>query len=54
MSALDALRAAVDPADSSYLFFVSRNDGTHEFSTSYREHAAAVDRFQKGRRSRPQ
>jgi UPF0755 protein len=48
----DALRAAVDPADSSYLFFVSRNDGTHEFSTSYREHAAAVDRYQKKKRSR--
>jgi UPF0755 protein len=49
-----ALRAAVAPATSSYLYFVSRNDGTHEFSSSYTEHAAAVDRFQKGRRSRPQ
>ena len=49
-----ALRAAVAPASSSYLYFVSRNDGTHEFSSSYTEHAAAVDRFQKGRRSRPQ
>jgi UPF0755 protein len=46
----DALRAAVAPASSSYLFFVSRNDGTHEFSNSYAEHAAAVDRFQKKRR----
>jgi UPF0755 protein len=51
-----ALRAAVAPADSSYLYFVSRNDGTHEFSSSYAEHSAAVDRYQrKGRnRTRPQ
>jgi UPF0755 protein len=46
----DALRAAVQPADARYLYFVSRNDGTHEFSNSYAEHAAAVDRFQKKRR----
>jgi UPF0755 protein len=45
----DALRAAVEPADSSYLYFVSRNDGTHEFSSSYAAHAAAVERFQKRR-----
>jgi len=49
----DALRAAVEPADASYLFFVSRNDGTHQFSSSYAEHAAAVDRYQRRGRSRP-
>jgi UPF0755 protein len=43
----EALRAAVAPADSSHLFFVSRGDGTHHFSSSYAEHSAAVDRFQK-------
>jgi len=48
-----ALRAAVAPARSSYLYFVSRNDGTHEFSTSLTEHAAAVERFQKRRGSPP-
>lgn len=48
-----ALRATVAPASSSYLYFVSRNDGTHEFSSSYAEHAAAVDHFQKGRGSPP-
>jgi UPF0755 protein len=47
----EALRAAVAPADSSYLYFVSRGDGTHHFSSSYAEHAAAVDRFQKRRSS---
>jgi UPF0755 protein len=51
----DALRAAVQPADASYLYFVSRNDGTHEFSGSYAKHAAAVDRFQRrgGREPKP-
>lgn len=48
---LDALRAVREPADSPYLYFVSRNDGTHVFSKSYAEHAAAVDRYQRrGRR----
>lgn len=46
----DALRAVLEPADSPYLFFVSRNDGTHIFSKSYAEHEAAVDRFQRRRR----
>ncbi len=49
----DSLRAAVEPADARYLYFVSRNDGTHEFSNSYAEHAAAVDRYQRKGRNRP-
>jgi len=48
----EALRAVVRPADSEYLYFVSRNDGTHYFSTTYREHVNAVNRYQKRRRSR--
>ncbi len=47
----DALRAVVDPAESEYLFFVSRNDGTHVFSKTYSEHVRAVDQYQR-RRSR--
>jgi UPF0755 protein len=47
----ESLLAVVQPAQSDYLYFVSRNDGTHVFSRSYREHANAVDRFQR-RRSR--
>ena len=42
-----ALRAVVDPAESDYLYFVSRNDGTHTFSRTYREHVNAVNRYQK-------
>jgi UPF0755 protein len=42
-----ALEAVLKPADTEYLFFVSRNDGTHVFSKTYREHVAAVSRYQK-------
>jgi UPF0755 protein len=45
----DALRAVVNPAKSDYLFFVSRNDGTHVFSKTYAEHARAVDEYQRKR-----
>ncbi len=48
----DALRAVVEPADIDYLYFVSRNDGTHEFSRTYREHVVAVNTFQRHRRRR--
>jgi len=47
----DALRAVVEPADTDFLYFVSRNDGTHTFSRSYREHVLAVNKYQR-RRSR--
>jgi len=48
----EALLAVVEPAETNYLYFVSRNDGTHEFSATYREHSAAVDEYQRRRRSR--
>jgi UPF0755 protein len=50
---VDALRAVVNPAETEYLYFVSRNDGTHHFSKTYREHVNAVNRYQKRRRSQP-
>lgn len=37
-----ALHAALFPARHSYLYFVSRGDGTHIFSTNSREHESAV------------
>jgi UPF0755 protein len=46
---LAALRAAVQPAASDYLYFVSRNDGTHVFSRSYADHTQAVHRYQRSR-----
>ena len=49
---LDALRAVIDPTQSKMLYFVSRNDGTHEFSATYREHSDAVERYQRRRAAR--
>lgn len=42
-----SLRAVVTPAASKHLYFVGRNDGTHAFSSSLREHARAVEQYQK-------
>jgi UPF0755 protein len=42
-----SLRAVVSPAPSKHLYFVARNDGTHAFSSTLREHARAVERYQK-------
>lgn len=44
---IDAIRAVVNPADTDYLYFVSRNDGTHYFSESLSEHNRAVQTYQK-------
>ncbi len=44
-----ALEATVRPAAAPYLFFVSRNDGTHVFSTTLAEHERNVDRYQRRR-----
>ena len=41
-----AIDAVLEPADSSYLYFVSKNDGTHHFSRSFREHSNAVRKYQ--------
>jgi UPF0755 protein len=38
----DALRAALHPAKSPYLYFVARRDGTHHFSCTLEEHNRAV------------
>jgi UPF0755 protein len=47
-----ALWAAVHPHPSDYLFFVSRNNGTHYFSATYEEHAKAVKQFQLDAKAR--
>lgn len=42
-----ALKAVFEPEKSSYFYFVSRNDGSHVFSTTYKEHEKAVRLYQK-------
>ncbi len=44
-----SLEAAVSPAPVDFLYFVSKNNGTHLFSRTLREHNQAVNRYQKGR-----
>jgi UPF0755 protein len=41
-----SLEAAADPADVPYLYFVSRNDGSHAFSTTLAEHNRNVHQYQ--------
>jgi UPF0755 protein len=48
----ESMLAVVRPAKSEFLFFVSRNDGTHVFSKTYKEHNAAVQTWQKTRANR--
>lgn len=48
-----SLHAAANPADVPYLYFVSRNDGSHVFSTTLDEHNRSVNEFQRRRQPRP-
>lgn len=41
-----AIEATLYPADTKYLYFVSRNDGTHKFSETLSEHLKAVMEYQ--------
>ncbi len=41
----DSLEAAVNPAKVDYLYFVSNSNGSHQFSTTLKEHNQAVVRY---------
>jgi UPF0755 protein len=41
-----SLEAAVHPADADFLYFVSRNDGSHEFARTLEEHNRNVQKYQ--------
>lgn len=44
---LESLKAVLFPARTDYLYFVSRNDGSHHFSKTLSEHNRAVEAYQK-------
>lgn len=43
----ESLEAALYPAEADYLYFVAKNDGSHQFSRTLAEHRLAVKKFQK-------
>lgn len=43
----ESMIAALHPASAPYLYFVSKNDGSHHFSESFEEHQRAVGKYQK-------
>jgi UPF0755 protein len=43
----ESLKAALSPARTNYLYFVARQDGTHQFSRTLDEHNRAVNRYLK-------
>lgn len=43
---LDSLQAALNPAQVDYLYFVSKKDGTHHFSSTLKDHNQAVWKYQ--------
>ncbi|GAB5046849.1 endolytic transglycosylase MltG [Thermodesulfovibrio sp. TK110] len=46
---LKSILAALNPAKASYLYFVSRGDGTHEFSSDYKTHISAINQIRGNR-----
>lgn len=44
---IEALMAAANPQKTPYLYFVARQDGTHQFSKNLEEHNRAVSRYLK-------
>lgn len=49
---MESIRAVLYPADTDYLYFVSKNDGSHYFSKTLEEHNRSVRTYQK-RRANP-
>ncbi len=47
---ISAIKAVLFPAQTDYVFFVSKNNGTHYFSTTFAEHNQAVQTYQRKKR----
>jgi UPF0755 protein len=48
----DSLQAALSPEKSGYLYFVSKNEGTHVFSETLKDHNKAVNNWQVNQKNR--
>lgn len=48
----DSLQAALYPDNTKYIYFVSRKDSTHQFSTNLKQHNQAVRKYQLRRRKK--
>jgi UPF0755 protein len=44
---LAAIKAALYPTPTDFVYFVARNDGSHQFSVTLAEHNKAVDQYQR-------
>lgn len=42
----DSIKAVLSPADTDFLYFVAKGDGTHQFSSNIRDHNRAVRKYQ--------
>jgi UPF0755 protein len=50
---LTAIKAALFPTDTDFLYFVGNGEGKHVFSSTLMQHNEAVNQFQRGRQSPP-
>lgn len=50
---LASIQAALRPAETKFLYYVARSDGSHVFTTNAAEHAVAVAQSRADRRPRP-
>ncbi len=48
----EALQAALHPTETKFLYFVSKNDGTHQFSASLSAHNSAVRKYQRKKKNK--
>lgn len=47
----DAIEAALQPQETDKIYFVSKNDGSHHFSSTLQEHNRAVQLYQRSKRA---
>jgi UPF0755 protein len=44
---IDSIIAVIRPANTKYLYFVARNDGSHAFAETFEQHQANVEKYQR-------